>query len=397
MTLMASPASILVALLGALPVTTLFSDGDCPRPGLEISVTVNGRPAAPDPLIRTGGQVRVVYRLTDVGDRDIEDVRLALSGTVGGSIVCPSGGADVPEVEEHSSVVCVAVFAATAGTHEGTVTATGNTGHGDDSGDDNRQGDNGQGKDKGKHKGEDHDRPVTASAPVGYRGVGGLLTATDTASVTPTATGGRATLAYSVTNVGNLPVFDFSVTDPLVPAGSVKCTGTSSGLAPGAVAHCSAVVDLAAGSYSSALSVTADDRTPTAGADGGTVPPPTLSASAGTRFTVVALPPPPPPPPSPTPTPAPTPVPVPPTPTPTPQPTPKPSPTPTPTVVRPTPPPPPRPTPTPPPPPPSTPRAPQPASHLAQPPRPGIKTPLFLLVMMMPAAGAAAILAARRK
>jgi hypothetical protein len=33
----------------------------------------------------------------------------------------------------------------------------------------------------------------------------------------------------------------------------------------------------------------------------------------------------------------------------------------------------------------------------ALPTRPGIKTPLFLLVMMMPAAGAAAVLAARRK
>ena len=127
MTALASPVSILVALLGLAPVATLFSGGDCPHPGLEISVTVNGRPATPDPLIRSGGQVRVVYRLTDIGDRDLHDVRLSASGGVGGSIACPGGGADVPDLEEHSSVVCVAVGDAIAGTHDGTVTATGTT------------------------------------------------------------------------------------------------------------------------------------------------------------------------------------------------------------------------------------------------------------------------------
>ena len=160
MTAFASPVSIFFALLSTLPVSALLSDSHCPDPGLEISVTVNGRPAAPDPLIRTGGQVRISYRLTDTGDRDIEDVRLAAG--LGETISCPAGGAEVPKLEEHSSVECVAVLDAAAGPHDGTVTATGHTGHDDD---------------------DDH-RPVTASAPVGYRGVGGLITATDSVSVT---------------------------------------------------------------------------------------------------------------------------------------------------------------------------------------------------------------------
>jgi hypothetical protein len=395
MTPLVSPVSILCALLGTLPVSALFSGTDCHHPGLEISVTVNGRPASPDPLIRNGNEVRVVYRLTNAGDQDIEDVHLAAA--LGETIVCPSGGADVPELEEHDSVVCVAVVGAAAGTHDGTVTATGHVGQ-------RRpfdQGDRDSGV--GDSDGGDWDQSVSASGAVGYRGVGGLVTATDSVSVTPTATGGRATFAYTVTNTGNLPVYDFSLSDPLVPAGRITCTGTSSGLSPGVVAHCGAVVDLAPGSHRSTLSVAAGDRTSTAGSDGSSVPPPALSASAVAGFTVVALPPPPPPPPpSPTPTPAPTPAPPPPstpppsptpTPPPTPTPTPTPKPTPTPTVRR-TPPPPPRPTP--PVPSPSH-KAVPPQPRLAHPPRPGVKTSLFLLVMMMPAAGAAAVLAARRK
>ncbi|WP_194916446.1 DUF7507 domain-containing protein, partial [Catenulispora rubra] len=247
MTPLASPVSILCALLGTLPVSALFSDADCHPPRLEMSVTVNGRPASPDPLIRSGGEVRVVYRVTNDNDRDMEDVHLAAA--LGEAIVCPSGGADVPELEEHDSVVCTATFSAAAGSHDGTVTATGNAGHWwpfDDS---------------------DWDRSVSTSAPVGYRGISSLITATDSVTVTPTATGGRATFAYTVTNTGNVPVYDFSLSDPLVPAGGITCTGTSSGLAPGAVAHCGAVVDLAPGPHRSTLSVSASDRTSTAGGD----------------------------------------------------------------------------------------------------------------------------------
>lgn len=405
MTLLLSPVSILCALLGTAPVSGLLSGPDCYQPRLELSVTVNGRPSAPDPLIRTGDQVRVVYRLSNPGYWDIDDIRLTAPAGVAGTIVCPSGNAVVPELEDHSSVVCVGTLSAAAvGSHEGTVTATGQAGypwwhgHEHDGGHGLGQGD---GDGDGHGHGHDWDWPVTTSAPVGYQGVSGLISATDSVSVTPTATGGRATFAYTVTNTGNLPVYDFSLTDPLVPAGGISCTGVSAGLAPGAVAHCGAVADLTPGVHRSTLSVTASDRTSTAGSGGGTVPPPTLSASATAGFTVVALPPPPPPP-SPTPTPTPTPVPPPPSTPPPPRPTPRPTPTPTPppvTAPRPTPP----PTPTPKPPPPSTPPPPPPTHKvppptvLAQMPRPGMKTPLFLIVMMVPAAGAAAVLAARRK
>ena len=404
MTLLASPVSILCAIFGTLPVPALFSGTDCwPHPPrLELTVTVNGRPASQEPLIRAGGSVRVVYRLTNTGDLDVHGIRIAGAGE---TIVCPSGSGTVSELEEHSSVVCVATLSAAPGSHDGTVTATGHgwpewwldDGHDGHDG----HGDHTSGDILGRHGNSDlahgdnwdWDQPVSVSAPVGYRGVSGLMAATDAVSVTPTATGGRATFTYTVTDTGNLPLYDLALSDPLVPTGRITCAGTSAGLQPGAVAHCTAVADLAPGTHSSALSVTASDRTSTVGSDGGTVPPPTLSTSAAARFTVVALPPPPPP--SPTPTPAPTPVPPPPSTPPPPRPTPTPTPIPTPTV---------RPTPTTPPPPRPTPPAPTPthtavpaAAALAQPPRPGIKTPLFLLVMMMPAAGAAAVLAARRK
>ncbi|MEY9928308.1 hypothetical protein ABH926_002947 [Catenulispora sp. GP43] len=396
MTLMASPASILVALLGTLPMSALFSGAECHPPRLELSVTVNGRPASPDPLIRTGGQVRVVYRLSNTGDQDVADIRLAGAGE---AIVCPSGSATVPKLEEHSSVVCTAVLSAAAGSHDGTVTATGYAwdlwpfDH-------DHFGDHDHGVD---HHGDDWKTPVSVSSPVGYRGVGGLIAATDSVSVTPTATGGRAAFAYTVTDTGNLPVY-VTLSDPLVPSGATSCGAVPTEVQPGAVAHCTATVDLAPGTHTSTLTATASDRTSTAGSDGGTVPAPTLSASASAGFTVVALPPPPTPtpvpptptptptPPRPTPTPSPTPTPPPP-PAPTPTPTPKPTPTPTPTV-RPTPPPPPHPTP---PAPSPTRKALPPVPKPAQLARPGVKTPLFLLVMMMPAAGAAAVLAARRK
>ena len=124
MTLLVSPVSILCAILGAAPAPALFSGADCRhhQPRLELTVTVNGRPASPDPLIRAGGQVRVVYRLTNTGDRDVDGIRIAGAGE---TIVCPSGSGTVSELEEHSSVVCVATLSATAGSHDGTVTATG--------------------------------------------------------------------------------------------------------------------------------------------------------------------------------------------------------------------------------------------------------------------------------
>ena len=145
---------------------------------------MNGRPASPDPLIRAGGSVRVVYRLTNTGDRDVDDIRIAEAGE---TIVCPSGGGTVSELEEHSSVVCVATLSATAGSHDGTVTATGHGSHGGPFDDDN--GGHGTNDFLGDHNdGGDWDWPVSVSAPVGYRGVGGLIAATDAVSVTPTAT-----------------------------------------------------------------------------------------------------------------------------------------------------------------------------------------------------------------
>ena len=246
------------------------------------AVTVNGRPAPPDPLIRAGGSVRVVYRLTNTGDQDIDGVLLPAGA--GGTIVCPSGGGDIPKLEEHQQRRLRGILSAAAGSHDGTVTATGHAGY----------------DWLLKHATvitSDWDQPVTASAPVGYHGVSGLIAATDTVSVTPTASGGRATVAYTVTDTGNMPVYDVALSDPLGPAGRITCAGTLAPpriLQPGAAAHCTAVVDLTPGPHGSTLSVTASDRTSTAGSERRHRPAADPFGVRGSRFTVVALPPPPP-------------------------------------------------------------------------------------------------------
>lgn len=346
----------------------------CPAghpPKLAVSATVNERAAGADPPVRAGDPVVVSVRVGDPGGRGLADVRLTVAGALGGAVVCPSGSATVGTLAAGQSVDCVIRTTALPGVHDGTVTVTGRS-EGDH--DDDAQGN--QGSD-----GDGDDDGYEASTTVGYRGVEGGLSASATVTVAADGTGGTATVNASVRNTGNVPVFDLAAADPLVPG--ITCSSPAAGLAPGAVALCSGGAQLAPGTYHNVLTVTGGDRTTTVGTGGQDVVPPVLSTTAGTDFTVAAPPPPPttppPPPTSPPASAAPPPV-VPPAPVTSPTPTPTPTPPPPSPVA-------PRPTPV------VVPHAPA----AAAPPPQGLRPGLFLLVMMMPASGAAAVLAARRK
>ncbi|GAA1976583.1 hypothetical protein GCM10009838_41170 [Catenulispora subtropica] len=337
----------------------------------------------------------VDYRLTNSGGTRLVDVRIAEPDALGGTVSCAGGGSSVV-LPRGTGVDCVVRITASAGIHAGTAVATARVVRDDE--------DDDKGEDGGsKHDGE---QQVSASASVGYQGIASAVDVADHVSMSSDTTGAMVTLAYVISNTGKAPLFDFGVTDAVLPSG-VTCPNTGSGLAPGASLTCTGTAHLAPGTYRSAATASADDHTATVGPDGQSVPPPRLTANASTDFTVVALP-------SPAPPPSPSPPPPPPIPSPPPPPprTPSPPSTPPPASVPPptAPPPPtlpPTPTPTPSPPSPTPPPSPAPTPPPSQHPptqaaakltaRPGIRTPLFLLVMMMPAAGAAAVLAARRK
>jgi hypothetical protein len=342
----------------------LFGCPPAHPPKLTVSATVNQRAASPDPLVRVGDPVVVALRVGDSGGRGLTDVRVTVSGTLGGAVVCPSGNGTIAKLSAGQSVDCFVRTTAQPGAHDATVTVTGRSG-----------GDHDDDDDQGDEDGDGDDDGYRATAKAGYRGVGGGLSASETVTVAPDSAGGTATLSATVRNIGNVPVFDLAASDPAVSG--ITCASPAAGLAPGASAACSAVVHLAPGAYHSVLTVIGSDRTTTVGGGGGDVAPPTLHASAAADFTVVALPsvpppssPPPPPPPV---------VPPPGVSSPTPTPSPTPSPTPAPVPPRP------------------APSAVHGVPAAAAPPSPGLKPSLFLLVMMMPASATAAVLAARRK
>ncbi|MFL6110431.1 MAG: hypothetical protein ACJ786_03640 [Catenulispora sp.] len=379
---------IICVVLGGTPLSGLLDCPDHGPPRLEISATVNQRPATPGPPIRVGDAVVAAVRIRNTGKGDAVDVRLTQTGTLGGAIACPAGGGGIPTLSAGQSVVCLVHATAAAGAHQATVTATGHPADGDDDDDDD-------------------DKAVTASTTAGYRGVGGALAASETVAVLPEGAGAVVTMHYSVTNTGNVPMFDLAPSDPLVPGGGIACPGTASGLPAGATVACTAVVRLAPGSYRSSLAIRGDDRTTTVDVDGHDVAAPTVTATAAAGFTVPAgsAPPPSSSPPAPPTTPLPTTAkpsssaPPPSSRASVPSSNPPPGVPPTPTTVPTTPAPrsPPSPTPASPPATPTPLSPPGAAKPVAQAGRPGVKTPLFLLVMMMPAAAVAAALAARRK
>jgi hypothetical protein len=226
------------------------------------------------------------------------------------------------------------------------------------------------------------------------------LTLAVSATVTPPSPSKKPYIAevkldYVLSNTGDLPITQVTLTDPLVPSGLVRCGDPVHWLIPPhSSATCTATVKLPAGTYT--------DHAQAYGWVYYLLLGYPVSADASTQFTITAPPPPPPPPPPPT-TPPPTTTPpttppatpkpvvlhvAPPSPTP-PPPTPTPTPTPVPTTAPPSP----KPTPT-------RHRAPvfvqqQAAAQLQQ-----LPARSTVMLLMIPAAAAAAVAGAaviRRK
>ncbi|MFE6161658.1 hypothetical protein ACFQ7F_22410 [Streptomyces sp. NPDC056486] len=95
--------------------------------GLALEVTVNTRPGlgALHPGIRTGAAVVKSYRLVNRGGADLYEVRVRDPGLPGAVIRCPGGRDRVPMLTGLRSVRCTAIGAARPGAWVGEVRATG--------------------------------------------------------------------------------------------------------------------------------------------------------------------------------------------------------------------------------------------------------------------------------
>ncbi|MFC8539450.1 hypothetical protein [Streptomyces sp. NPDC057244] len=250
---------------------------------LRLTVTVNGRADSDrrPPEVRVGTWVVKRYRLLNLSETDLHRVRVLDPGAPAGSVRCPAG--PLPAAEE---VECTARFRAAAGNHVRPVRAEG-------------------------------DAPslrtrLTATARAGYVGVAGVLRLTEEVviatpgagsgpgtpsgagpgtSAGPGGVGGVATVTYTVTNRGNLPLYAVRIEDPglaLAP-GAPDCGGqggTVAVLAPDTSALCRAALRLRPGTYRSTGRASGSDRATTFGAGGERVSAPVLTAGTSAVFVV---------------------------------------------------------------------------------------------------------------
>ncbi|MFF4870274.1 hypothetical protein [Streptomyces sp. NPDC000961] len=231
---------------------------------LRLSVTVNGRADSDvrPPEVRVGAWVVKRYRLLNVSEADLHRVRVLDPGAPAGSVRCP---AVLPAAEEAE---CTARFRAVAGRHVHPVRAEGDV--------------------------PSLRTRLTATARAGYAGVAGALGLTEEVVVATPGTGGggaSATVTYTVTNRGNLPLYTVRVEDPglaLAP-GAPDCGGrggTVAVLAPDTSAFCRTTVRLRPGTYRSAGRASGSDRATTLGTGGERVTAPLLTAGASAVFVV---------------------------------------------------------------------------------------------------------------
>ncbi|MFM9368497.1 hypothetical protein [Streptomyces sp. Da 82-17] len=258
------PVVLLTVVLG--PPTggpAAAADGAGPgRPALQVNV--NGRPGlgALRPGIRTGAAVVKTYRLTNRGGADLYALRIHDPTLPGARIRCPGGRDHVPLLTGLRSVTCTARATARRGTWIGYVLAVGRQPH--------------------------LRATVRARALSGYAGVGAHLTLRGTARG---AGPGRARVRYTVINTGNRPAYRIRLGDPALGPARIVCPSGGrvvARLAPGAAVTCRADARRAAGTYVSRAGADGSDLLRTLAPDGGTTAPPRLVARATARFTFPA-------------------------------------------------------------------------------------------------------------
>ncbi|MFE0777897.1 hypothetical protein [Streptomyces sp. NPDC058861] len=284
---------LLVVALLVLPCAVLSEGsgwaGGVGDGNLRLTVTVNGRADSDrrPPEVRVGTWVVKRYRLLNLSEADLHRVRVLDPGAPAGSVRCPAG--PLPAAEE---VECTARFRAVAGNHVRPVRAEGDV--------------------------PSLRTRLTATARAGYVGVAGVLRLTEEVVIaTPGAgsgssaasgagsgtdadadagagaggVGGVATVTYTVTNRGNLPLYAVRVEDPglaLAP-GAPDCGGqggTVAVLAPDTSALCRAALRLRPGTYRSTGRASGTDRATTFGAGGERVSAPVLTAGTSAVFVV---------------------------------------------------------------------------------------------------------------
>ncbi|MBO0510424.1 hypothetical protein [Streptomyces beijiangensis] len=239
------------------------ADGIGPH-GLTLEVTVNTRPGlgALHPGIRTGAVVVKSYRLVNRSGADLRDVRVRDLGMPGAAIRCPGGLDRVPMLTGLRSVRCTATGAARPGAWIGKVLAAGQQ--------------------------RTLRATVQATARSGYAGVGAALDLSETARVTGPE---QAEVRYVLVNNGNRPVHGVRITDPALAPHRIACAGgrpVVGRLAAGARAACIAVVRRSPGTYVSRGQADGSDLLRTLDPRGGPVAPPRLTARATARFTLRA-------------------------------------------------------------------------------------------------------------
>ncbi|MDF0513857.1 SdrD B-like domain-containing protein [Agromyces sp. H3Y2-19a] len=216
---------------------------------IDIEKATNGQDAdeAPGPLVPVGGDVEWTYVVTNTGNVPLTDVTVTDDLVDAADIDCDDTGGNViaGPLEPEASFTCVATGTATAGQYENTGTVTGT---------------------------DTMDTEVTDDDPSHYFGA---EPAVDIEKATngedadaPTGpyvpTGGDVEWTYVVTNTGNVPLTNVTVTDDQVDAGSIDCDATGSNviagpLEPEASFTCIATGTATVGQYANLGTVTGVD------------------------------------------------------------------------------------------------------------------------------------------
>ena len=192
-----------------------------PAPAIDIEKATNGQDAdAPSgPNIAVGGAVRWTYVVTNTGGVDLTNVTVTDDQLDAGDIDCDGTGSNIIPglLAPDASFTCVATGTAIAGQYEnlGTVTGVDPT-----------------------------QLEVSDDDPSHYFGVQPAVDIekatngrdADEATGPNITVGGEVRWTYAVTNTGNVPVTNVTVTDDLVAAADIDCDGTGGNVVAGPLA-----------------------------------------------------------------------------------------------------------------------------------------------------------------
>ncbi|MEF3405374.1 DUF7507 domain-containing protein [Agromyces sp. CCNWLW203] len=227
------------------------------QPAVDIEKATNGQDAdeAPGPSVAAGGEVRWTYVVTNTGDAPLTDVTVTDDVVAAADIDCATTGGNViaGPLAPGASFTCVATGTAVEGQYAnlGTVSGTGPETTDVD-------GDAVTGA------------TVTDADPSHYFGVQSSVdiekaTNGEDADEAPgpnVTVGGAVEWAYVVTNTGNVPLTNVTVTDDQVAAAGIDCDASGANviagpLAPGASFTCIATGTATAGQYANLGTVVA--------------------------------------------------------------------------------------------------------------------------------------------